>query len=115
MDASAYSAALFAAVAAHHGERWTPSEAPKFGANALRVNGKVFAALTRSQRLLLKLPRERIAELLKTKRAMRFESGGRVMNGWITVAPDNLAEWVALSDEARAFISAATERARISR
>jgi hypothetical protein len=40
--------ALFAAVAAHHGETWVPSDAPKFGVNALRVNGKIYAALTPS-------------------------------------------------------------------
>lgn len=75
--------APFAAVAAHHGETWVPSDAPKFGANALRVNGKIYAALTRSRRLLLKLPPARVTELLATRRVERFESGGRVMNGWV--------------------------------
>lgn len=51
----------FAAVAAHHGMTWTPSSSPKFGANALRVDGKIFAALTRDGRLLLKLPPARTA------------------------------------------------------
>lgn len=100
---------LFSAVATHHDVSWTRSESPKFGANALRVNGKIYAALTRSQRLLLKLPPLRVAELLAAKRAERFESGGRVMNGWITLAADQADAWIALSDEARAFVASQTK------
>ncbi len=103
---------LFRAVAVHHGESWTLSDSPKFGANALRVNGKIYAALTRKHALLLKLPPARIAELLKKKRARRFESGGRVMNGWITLASDDGTEWIALSDEARTFVSAEARRTK---
>ncbi|MBS0431962.1 MAG: hypothetical protein JSS21_06110, partial [Proteobacteria bacterium] len=95
----------FRAVAKHHGVAWTPSASPKFGSNALRVDGKIYAALTRSHRLLLKLPPARVAELLAAKRAECFESGGRVMNGWITLTPNDRAEWIALSDEARAFVT----------
>lgn len=96
---------LFAAVAEHHGETWTFNSAPKFGANALHIRGKIYAALTRKHRLLLKLPPMRVTELIRAKRAKRFESGGRTMNGWITLAPDKQAEWIALSDEARAFVA----------
>lgn len=96
---------LFAAVAAHHKQVWEFNAAPKFGANALRVHGKIYAALTRKFCLLLKLPPARVAELLAAKRANPMESGGRVMKGWITLAPDNKSEWIALSDEARAFVT----------
>lgn len=106
---------LFTAVAAHHGVAWAPSDSQKFGANALRVNGKIYAALTRAHRLLLKLPPARVAELLAAKRAERMQSGGRVMNGWITLAPGDKAEWIALSDEARAFVTTETKRKRKSR
>ncbi|WHZ19376.1 MAG: hypothetical protein OJF55_001525 [Rhodanobacteraceae bacterium] len=107
--------ALFAAVAAHHGETWVPSDSAKFGTNALRVNGKIYAALTRKHRLLLKLPPARVAALLKAKRAERMESGGRVMNGWITLKPDDAGEWIDLSDEARAFVATETKARRKSR
>lgn len=101
---------LFAAVAAHHGEAWTPSDSPKFGSNALRVNGKIYAALTRSHRLLLKLPPARVAELLKAKQAERFESGGRVMNGWITLESERKNDWIRLSEEARTFVASESIR-----
>ncbi|MGH7649143.1 MAG: hypothetical protein ACREND_13585 [Gemmatimonadaceae bacterium] len=94
---------LFAAVAAHHHADWTPSASPKFGANALRVGGKIYVALTRSNRLLLKLAPDRVTELLAAGNVERFESGGRVMNGWVTLKPDDAELWIALSDEARAY------------
>lgn len=97
--------ALFAAVARHHGETWAFDDTPKFGANALRVHGKIYAALTRKFCLLLKLPPARVAELLADKRVKPMESGGRVMQGWITLAPNSKAEWIALADEARAFVT----------
>lgn len=102
---------LFRKVAAHHGVKWMPSDSPKFGSNALRFNGKIYAALTRSHRPLLKLPPARVAELLKTKRAERFESGGQVIHGWITSTSNDADGWIALSDEARAFlVTAGTKR-----
>jgi hypothetical protein len=104
----------FRVVAAHHGVAWTPSDSPKFGSNALRVNGKIYAALTRSHRLLLKLPPARMAALLAAKRAQHFESGGRVMNGWITLTADQAKNWIPLADEARAFVTAETQRKRTS-
>ncbi|MEO6968039.1 MAG: luciferase family protein [Rhodanobacteraceae bacterium] len=100
----------FAALAAHHGVEWMPSGSSRFGADALRVNGKIFAALTRKHRLLLKLPPPRVAQLLAEGRAERFASGGRVMNGWITLTPQQASEWMPLADEARAFVAAETRR-----
>ncbi len=101
---------LFTAVAAHHGVGWMPSGSPRFGADALRVNGKIFAALTRKHHLLLKLPPARVAQLVENGRAERFASGGRVMNDWITLTPQQASEWTPLADEARAFVAAETRR-----
>lgn len=109
------SIALFADVAAHHGVKWMPSASPKFGSDSLRVKGKIYAALTHKHQLLLKLPPARTAELLASKRAVRFESGGRVMNGWITLAPDQAQDWIRLADEARDFLATETGHKRKSR
>lgn len=104
--------ALFAAVAAHHSEAWVPSESAKFGANALRVSGKIYAALTRKRHLLLKLPPARVAELLEGGRARPMESGGRLMHGWVTLAPDAAELWIPLSNEARTFVTTETQHRR---
>ncbi len=99
---------LFAAVARHHRMPWTLSDSSKFGANALKVHGRIFAALTRSSHLLLKLSPARVDTLLAARRAERFASGGRVMNGWIVIGPTDTAEWISLSEEARDFVATET-------
>lgn len=99
---------LFAAVAQHHRLSWTLSEPAKFGANALEVHGKIFAALTRGSDLLLKLPPARVDALVAARCARRFAGGGRAMNGWILVSPVDRAEWIALSEEARNFVASQT-------
>jgi hypothetical protein len=77
-----------------------------FGSNALKVNGKIFASLTRG-RLLLKLPETRVDWLIKSKKGLRFSTGaGRVKKEWVTVGPTTEKEWLALADEARTFVSA---------
>jgi hypothetical protein len=103
---------LFAAVARQHGQAWVPSASPKFGSNALRVNGKIYAALTRKHRLLLKLPPARIEELLAARRVERFESGRRAMNGWVTSTSGSVDDWIALSNEARAFLTTEATKPR---
>ena len=106
---------LFAAVAQHHRVPWTLSDSPKFGANALKVHGKIFAALTRGSHLLLKLPPARVDTLIAARHAARFASGGRAMNGWIVVEPIDKAEWIALSEEARDFVAETHRRAKSNR
>jgi hypothetical protein len=79
-----------------------------FGSNALKVNGKIFASLTKG-RLLLKLPEDRVDALVKTKKAKRFSTGvGRVKKEWATVGPSTETEWLVLAEEARAYVKAQT-------
>jgi TfoX/Sxy family transcriptional regulator of competence genes len=97
--------ALFQSVAKKYGG---PSDAPPrrgFGSDALKVNGKIFAALSNG-RLLLKLPRERVGALVTAKLAERFSTGaGRPKKEWVTIAPSTTADWLRLSDEARQYVN----------
>lgn len=65
-----------------------------------KVDGKTFAMIVRGA-LVVKLPRERVAELLASDVGCRFESGGRVMKEWVTIAH---GPWVELAREARRFV-----------
>jgi hypothetical protein len=91
-------------------DRWgRPSdEAPRrgFGADALKIDGKIFATLTKG-RLLLKLPRERVDALVESGVGVRFSTGaGRPKKEWITIGADHAADWPPLAEEARQFVGA---------
>jgi hypothetical protein len=75
-----------------------------FGSRGLRTGRKFFALWWHDQ-LVLKLPPDRLAELVAAGTAEPFEPmEGRPMNGWVVVAPS--ADWAPLADQARAFVEA---------
>jgi hypothetical protein len=74
-----------------------------FGSNALKINNKIFAMLV-GGRLVVKLPRARVTELIETGRGQPFDSGkGKPMKEWIALTGDE-AECRALVVEAQAFV-----------
>jgi hypothetical protein len=78
-----------------------------FGQNeGLRVGGKIFAMLVRGE-LVVKLPRDRVDELVDAGSAVRFDAGkGRPMKEWASVGPDASRRWRGLVAEARTFVGA---------
>ncbi|MFL5798411.1 MAG: hypothetical protein ACJ77A_10820 [Actinomycetota bacterium] len=75
-----------------------------FGSNpGLRVNGKIFAMVSRG-RLVTKLPKERVDELVAAGVAERFDAGkGRPMREWAAIPPEGHRRWKALVAEAFDF------------
>jgi len=96
---------LFSALIAHFG---APHEGPPgkgFGSRALKVEGRIFASLTKGE-LLLKLPRERVDALVVAGAGARLSTGGGApKREWITVPP-GAANWLSLAEEARAYVGA---------
>jgi hypothetical protein len=81
-----------------------PTGGTGFGASGLKTGGKLFAMLAKGE-LVLKLPKQRVDELIASGAGTRFDPGhGRVMKEWVTIAPSRGAEWAALADEARQFV-----------
>ncbi len=79
-----------------------------FGHPCLKIGGKVFVC-EHDGEMLAKLPPERIAELT-AQGGRDFEPMGRKMGGWVKVPePDGDAarEWIALADEAKAYVAGA--------
>jgi hypothetical protein len=77
-----------------------------FGRTALKVDGKIFAMLSSKQEFVVKLPRERVAELVSVGHGRYFDAGkGKRMKEWLVVdaAP---ARWFSLAREARLFVGA---------
>lgn len=74
-------------------------------AGQLKVGGKIFAMLVRD-RLVVKLPRGRVDELIAAGDGERFDPrrDGRLMKEWLVLAPASGQDWLALAREALAFV-----------
>ena len=80
----------------------------KFGrmfssSSVLNVNGKIFA-MCRKGELVVKLPKERVDELVAARRGLRFDPGrGRIMKEWIVIPPRK-EDWLRIAKEAYGFV-----------
>lgn len=74
-----------------------------FVATGLQVNSKFFAFARRGQ-MVVKLPRERVRELIASGAGEPFDRGqGKPLPEWATI-PHGGADWVAIAQEARRFV-----------
>jgi hypothetical protein len=90
-------------------------EGKGFGSSALRVNGRIFAMLTARSEFVVKLPRQRVNELIAAGHGLPFDAGkGRPMKEWVVVRPNVASDWIALADEALAFVAAGQARGTAS-
>ena len=69
----------------------------------LRVRGKIFAMLVDGE-LVVKLPADRCAELVAAGHGRPFRSGGREMCEWVVVGEEHAGDWLALAEDAHAFV-----------
>ena len=81
-----------------------------FGSTAgLKIRGKIFAMLLNG-RLVVKLPKPRVEELVAAGAGTNLDTGrGRLMKEWLTVPMASEAEWSQLAGEAYAFVGEAAE------
>ena len=77
-----------------------------FGSDALRIDGSIFAMLTRG-RLVVKLPRVRVADEIAGGGGEAFDAGkGRPMKEWLVVADADDDGWRTFAEEALASSAA---------
>ncbi|HET8906911.1 MAG TPA: hypothetical protein VFN11_08105, partial [Ktedonobacterales bacterium] len=79
-----------------------------FGADALKARGKIFAMLA-GERLVVKLPRQRVDALVASGEGERFDPrrDGRLMKEWLALAPTSEIDWLTLAREAKEFVASA--------
>jgi hypothetical protein len=76
----------------------------KFGSSALKVNGSIFAMLTRGH-LVVKLPRDRVSSLIQDGTGGPFDAGkGTPMKEWLTVMSEDKDTWHSLARDAFNFV-----------
>ena len=88
-------------VAASEGE---VNRTRKFGADSLKVGGKIVAMLV-NESLVVKLPRQRVEALVADGSGNQFDPGhGRPMKEWLRLRPDAPVDWLLLVKEALDFV-----------
>jgi TfoX N-terminal domain len=89
-----------------HGNDPAEGKRGRFGRNALKCCGRIFAMLSEG-RLVVKIPRARVDEFVAAGEGGRFDPrrDGRLMKEWFVVSPDSELEWEPLAREALAFAS----------
>jgi hypothetical protein len=80
-------------------------EGQGFGSSALKVRGRIFAMLSSRGEFVVKLPRERVDQLVAAGGGDRYDTGkGRLMKEWLAVKDGDERDWVPLAEEALAFV-----------
>jgi hypothetical protein len=80
-----------------------PDRRSGFGRSAVRFNRKIFVMFVRG-RLVLKLPEDRVSELVASGDGIRFDANkGTPMREWLNLHPQSDQEWLPLAREALAF------------
>jgi hypothetical protein len=101
--AAAY-AALVRRFANHPGVSLPAEKRGKFGSNALKIEGKIFAMFVRGT-LAVKLSPGEVESATKAGQGEPLAMGpGRVMKGWLVVN-ETPQRWYALAERARAFVA----------
>lgn len=77
----------------------------RFGSTALKIDNRIFAMLSRDK-LVVKLPRQRVDSLVAAGAGVRFDPGhGRLMKEWLAVDALSEADWLLLATEAMNFVA----------
>ncbi len=82
-----------------------PRSGGGFGSHALRHHNKIFAMLVRG-RLVVKLPKQRVDELVAVGEGIRFDANkGTPMKEWLSLDPASELAWQPLAKEALGFVN----------
>ncbi len=77
-----------------------------FGSRGLRLDGKIFAMISLRGQFVVKLPSDRVAELIELGAGEYFATGrSRIMKEWIAILAGP-ASWPKLAEEAYRFAMA---------
>jgi len=80
-----------------------PAGGSGFGRSAVRFNGKIFAMFVRGH-LVLKLPEERVDDLVASGHGSRFDANkGKPMREWLNLDTGSDLAWLPLAREALSF------------
>lgn len=75
------------------------------GFPCLRIDGKFFASLHKdSDDMIVKLPKDRVSELIASSEAQPFAPNGRTFKEWALIPELDETKWRTYLEEARIFV-----------
>ena len=78
-----------------------------FGSSGLKVKGKLFALVSSRGEFVVKLPKQRVHELVSAGAGQYFDAGkGRPMKEWLAMEPARGGDLVSLAEEAHRYVRA---------
>ena len=78
-----------------------------FGSSGLKVKGKLFALVSSRGEFVVKLPKQRVQELVAAGAGQYFAAGkGRPMKEWLAMEPARGGDLVSLAEEAHRYVRA---------
>jgi TfoX/Sxy family transcriptional regulator of competence genes len=96
----------YAEIGSHYGGKSGVETGKMFGAEGLKISGKVFAMEVKGK-LVVKLPAACANQCVETGQARLFDPGhGRLMKEWLEVDADSKLNWLALAEESFAYVKA---------
>ena len=84
-----------------------PTRKKGFGSSGLYTHGKLFAFLSYKNRLILKLPHERVNELVTLHKGTHWNPcrTGHGLREWVVLEPTKGVTWLSLAKEAKEFVA----------
>jgi TfoX/Sxy family transcriptional regulator of competence genes len=100
----------YAQIVDHYGKKAGVETGRMFGAEGLKIAGKVFAMQVKGN-LVVKLSAARAHQLVAKGHARLFDPGhGRLMKEWVEVDSSSKAAWLPLAEESFAFVKAGAKK-----
>ena len=89
-----------------------PKRKKGFGSSGLYTRGKLFAALSYRDRLILKLPEERVNEIVAQRKGRRWNprGEGEGLKEWVTLNSSSKVRWLPLAKEAKRFVASKSRK-----
>ncbi len=70
---------------------------------SLKINRKMFAMWSH-ETFVLKMPKERVSELLESKVGLPYDPGnGKIMKEWVIIPEKHINEWIDFTKKAKEF------------
>jgi hypothetical protein len=70
---------------------------------SIKTKKKMFAMFNKG-RYIVKLPKERVTELINTEKGLPYDPGnGKIMKEWVIIPDEKSEEWADLAAEAKKF------------